>query len=327
MVSAVETMAYRGETPWHGLGDQVTTKMTPKEMAKAAKINWTVSKQPLLVKHRDGKYVAVPDQFALTRDSDETVLDVVGKGYKPVQNEIALDFFTKFVKAGHMEMETVGSLWHGRYIWALANINKTFDVGKGDEVRNYLLLSNPHVHGKAMLFLYTAIRVVCWNTLTWALGEGLKKKGTAFRMPHSIEFDDDVKKQAEIALGLATTQAGVLKDAATVLGKKKAKADAVEEFFCEVLEFDPKQAVKKKSKEDEVKEPRMLPKFRAALTHSPGHDLISAAGTWWGAVNAVTYVIDHEVGRDNSTALKSAWLGSKSRLKARAFDLALARAK
>lgn len=327
MTDAVETMAYnKVETPWHGLGNAVNNNLTPAEMLKAAGLNWKVSKEPIFHK-KDGKYEEINGKYALTRDKDGSVLSIVGETYKPVQNEEAFTFFKRFVREGHMKMETAGSLWNGRYVWGLARLEKDFEISKGDEQRGYLLLSSPHVIGKSMVIQFTPIRVVCWNTLSWALGSNLKGKAGAFRMPHHTAFDDTVKRAAEAALGLASEQMANYKEAVTLLAKKKAKPEAVEEFFCEILEFDPKAARKKKSKKEEIVEPRMLPHFRNALTHAPGHDLASALGTWWGAVNAVTYVVDHEIGRDRNTALKTAWFGHKAQVKRRAFDLALQRAK
>jgi hypothetical protein len=71
----------------------------------------------------------------------------------------------------------------------------------------------------------------------------------------------------------------------------------------------------------------MLPKMRLALTNSPGATMATAAGTWWGALNSVTYVVDHELGRDQSASLRTAWLGQKAGLKRRAVELALDYAK
>jgi phage/plasmid-like protein (TIGR03299 family) len=248
-----------------------------------------------------------------------------------VQNDIAFEFFTKFVKAGHMNMETAGSLHGGQYIWGLARIGKDFKLAGKDEVRGFLLLCQPHILGKAMVIQFTPIRVVCWNTLNFALGSDLKGKPGAFRMPHSLNFNDSVKASAEIALGLAGNQMEEFQAAATLLSKKKAKPEAVADYFNAVLKFDPKKAEKKKAKkgddEDAGKEPRMLVKMRKALTHSPGATLPSAAGTWWGALNAVSYVVDHELGRDQSAALRTAWMGSKAGLKRRAVLLAVEAAK
>jgi phage/plasmid-like protein (TIGR03299 family) len=237
-----------------------------------------------------------------------------------------MDFFSKFVKAGHMKMETAGSLWEGRYIWGLARIGKDFSIGKADEVRGYVLLCSPHVLGKAMLLQCTPIRVVCWNTLCMALGSSLKGKGNAFRMPHTTEFSDAVKADAELALKLVTEQMVEFKDAATLLSKKKIDDKAAEVFFCDVLQFDPKKAAKKKN--EEIKVPRMLPKFQEALQTAPGAQLAGSAGTLWGALNAVTFVCDHDGGRgERSTELKNAWLGHKSNIKRRALKVALEHAK
>lgn len=325
MTAAVETMAYAksGGVPWHGMGHPVKDGMTPTEMLKAAKINWTVSKRPAGFKsEKTGKFIELKDEFALVRDSDEQKLSMVGATWKPVQNEKAIEFFSKFTKAGHMIMETAGSLWNGRYVWALARIGKDFRIGKSDEMRGYLLLASPHVFGRSLLLQTTAIRVVCWNTFCMAVGADMKGKGEqVFRLPHSMEFDDSAKKKAEECLGLSNRQMDEFKEAATLLSKKRASDEKVEAFFCDVMEFDPKAA--KKKKDGEVKEPRMIPLFRQALVHAPGQNIATAMGTWWGAFNAVTNVIDHSVGRDRETALKAAWVGSHADLKRRAFTLAL----
>lgn len=332
MVAAVETMAYAGETPWHGLGNKVSNNLTPAQMLKAAKLDWPVEKRELMyaTKKGGGTPIKVDGKFALVRGTDDRLLSIIGATYKPVQNEVVMDFFKKFVLAGHMKMETAGALHGGQYIWALARLGNDFTLGKEDEVRGFLLLSQPHVLGKAMVIQFTPIRVVCWNTLTFALGSDLKGKPGSFRMPHSIAFNDAVKKRAEEALGLSKHQMDEFKQAATLLSKKKAKPEDVESYFCEVLKFDPKTAAKKakgkKGEEAEIKVPRMLPKLQLALTHAPGAQMPTALGTWWGAANAVTYVVDHELGRDQSASLRTAWLGAKAALKRRAVGLAIKRA-
>ena len=47
MAHMVETMAYAGQVPWHGLGQKVEHTLTPEEMLKAAGLDWTVSKRPV----------------------------------------------------------------------------------------------------------------------------------------------------------------------------------------------------------------------------------------------------------------------------------------
>jgi hypothetical protein len=47
MSHMVETMAYAGETPWHGLGVHVEENLSVKDMMKAAEIDWGVAKSPM----------------------------------------------------------------------------------------------------------------------------------------------------------------------------------------------------------------------------------------------------------------------------------------
>ncbi len=326
MTDAVETMAYAetGGVPWHGLGNPVSNRMSPAQMQIKAGCDWTVSKEPLFCKvDGPGAYTEIKDRYGLVRNSDNSVLSIVGGKYKPVQNDEVFDFFKKYCNAGHMQMETAGALWGGRYVWALARIGKDFSIGREDEVRGYLLLASPHVCGKALMALFTPIRVVCWNTLTAALGSARY----AFRMSHSVYFNDDAKKSAELALGIATEQMTEFKQSAILLSKKKISEVQAKNYFCEVLEFNPKEATKKKKKGEEVKPPRLLPKFQEALNLAPGQQLPGAEGTLWGALNAVTYVVDHQMGmKDRGTALKTAWFGHTAELKRRALKVAIDRA-
>src|SRR4051812_24701221 len=242
MAHKVETMAYAHEVPWHGLGFKVSDDLTPNQMLKAAKVDWTVDKRKMAFVNNQGNYKLAPDTFALVRASDDFMLSRVGKTYKPVQNEEAFDFFKKYCEAGHMTMETAGSLWDGRYVWCLAKIGKNFTLGKSDRVEGYILLMSPHVHGKAMVFQFTSVRVVCWNTLSMALGSDMRGGKHAFRMPHTTVFNDAVKQTAEQALGIAQSQMTSFQEAAGLLTKSKVTKEQTDQFFCEVLHFDPKKA-------------------------------------------------------------------------------------
>lgn len=325
MTDAVETMAYSGQTPWHGLGAQVSNKLSPEEMLKAAGINWKVSKQKIQIADGQFKGKPVPGKFALVRDTDGRVLTTVGSTYKPVQNAEAMSFFRRFIEAGKMEMDTAGSLHNGQYIWGLAKIGASFKVGKGDTVEGNLLVASPHKIGKSLIIQFTGIRVVCWNTFQMALGASLKGKGKHFSMPHSMEFNDATKKRAEEALGIAKEQLAEIEQAVQHLAKKKAKPDMVREYFFEVLQWT--EAERKAHDAEENKNPRAFERFSHALTAAPGQNLETAKGTWWGAFNAVTFVVDHQQGNSRDTGLKNAWFGSGQRTKRRALDLAIQYAK
>ena len=116
MAHMVETMAYAGELPWHGLGVKVIDDLSPEQMMQKAGVDWKVEKQALVTTAGS----KVKSKQALVRTSDGSVLDVVGKGWNPVQNAEAFNFFEEYVRAGDMKMHTAGSLNDGKMVWALA---------------------------------------------------------------------------------------------------------------------------------------------------------------------------------------------------------------
>jgi hypothetical protein len=73
--------------------------------------------------------------------------------------------------------------------------------------------------------------------------------------------------------------------------------------------------------------PRTVTRLRELYHLSPGSDLKTANGTWWGAFNSVTRFVDHEMGRDRDTSLTSAWFGPRAALKQKARTLAINNAK
>ena len=169
MAHMVETMAYAGEVPWHGLGVSVSNDLTPRQMMEKAGLDWSVEKVPTYAKVGDEEIPTGVE--ALVRSSDNKVLTQVGENWNPVQNEEAFDFFSEYCLAGDMEMHTAGSLKGGQMVWALAKIKESFDILGGDQVDQFLLFSNPHMYGKSIDIRFTPIRVVCNNTLTLSLGQ------------------------------------------------------------------------------------------------------------------------------------------------------------
>ena len=68
MVDAVETMAYAGEVPWHGLGTKVSDDLTPNQIMVKAGLDWSVEKVPTYAKV--GETEVLTGQEALVRSSD-----------------------------------------------------------------------------------------------------------------------------------------------------------------------------------------------------------------------------------------------------------------
>ena len=341
MSHQVETMAWAGAKPWHGLGVEVDANLTPLQMQEAAELDWTVSKRPSYTLDapewsEDVGIIQAENTFHIVRDSDNRILSHCGRDYVPIQNEDVFKFFKRFTEAGHMTMETAGSLKDGGEIWGLAKISEDFELAGDDLIKGYLLINQPHIVGRSMTIKLTPIRVVCNNTLTMALQQG----GTgSFRMPHVKEFGDDVIQAAEEALGLSASAMTEFRNNSIILSKAKAKHSDVLDYVSEIYQplmiadYRRDQLLRSEGKLIGIQEPltEKLNKFPSlvmeALDRSPGANLKSAKGTWWGALNAVTYVEDHlRESQTEGNALHSAWFGAAANRKSKALDLAITRA-
>lgn len=292
MAHAVETMAYAGELPWHGLGVKVAEDLTPREMQEAAGFDWTVEKLPMFA-NKGGTDIRIPSQQALVRSTDNKVLSVIGQNWEPVQNDEAFDFFVDFVKQGNMQMHTAGSLQDGKMVWALAKVDDDFELFNGDKVESYLLFSNPHQYGKSIDVRFSPIRVVCNNTLTMALNG---KAGVS--LDHRKAFDAQTVQQT---LGLAKESMDEYKEVAEFLGSKKFTQDTLTNYFADVF------GKSSKSEKDNIILTRNGQRALEVIDTQPGANY--QKGTFWQALNAVTYMTDHELANTRDNRVHSAWFG------------------
>lgn len=336
MAHAVETMAYAGETPWHGLGVKVEDNLTPQEMLVAAGLDWTVSKRHLFT-HADpdvnasDDLIGVENYSVLVRDSDNKTFGPCGPRFIPSQNADAFEFFKKFTDAGDMKMETAGSLKGGEQVWGLANISEDFTLPGDDRVLGYLLVSVSHKWGKSNEIRFTPIRVVCNNTLTMALTDSGR---VGFRMPHVRALDSEVFVAAEQALGLAGDRMKEFKEAAEFLSSKQFDKDSIVNYVADLFQPD---LLKAQEEIENMSDTRMIANRQTmveefkrtpslvyqAIDQQPGAKLKSSNGTWWGAMNAVTFVVDHKWGHDRDASLHNAWFGGRASLKQRAMNKAI----
>ena len=312
MAHEVETMAYAGEVPWHGLGVPVSNDLTPAQMMKKAGLDWTVEQIDSYVQVGDKK---VPTGMkALVRSSDNKVLTNIGQVWNPVQNEDAFNFFSEYVLKGDMEMHTAGSLKGGQLVWALAKVKESFDLFGGDTIESYLLFSNPHKYGFSIDVRFTPIRVVCNNTLSLSLEA---KAERSVKVGHRTEFNaDEVKK----ALGIASAKLSQYKEMAQFLGSKRYNIDNLIEYYNTVFPRTADKRVQNQELSVETLSKNAKAAFDA-IELQPGAKY--AEGSWWQAFNSVTYVTDHLQGRNPDNRLYSSWFGGNQIRKRDALKTAL----
>ena len=317
MAHAVETLAWTGEPPWHKLGKNVTANLSPMEMQIEAGLDWKVEKVPLHYQLEGSREPTPTGQFALVRRSDNSMLDIVKSNrWEPVQNEQAFEFFENFVSHNHMSMEVAGSLKGGKLVFVLAKMNHAFNVGYGDRTEAYLLFTNPHQYGQAVDIRLTPIRVVCQNTLSLALQTA---SNAMIKHNHRTRFN--VEGSRQVVDGLLSLFYAY-SETAQYLATKRYKHEPLRKYFEACFPLVPNIHTKTPSNQE-----RSTNAERAleVVEKQPGGKL--APGTWWNALNAVTYLTDHEIGKQADTRLHAAWYGRGEKRKKQALELAVEFAK
>jgi hypothetical protein len=115
----IDSMAYHGDPPWHGLGTEVKHRPTSSQMITAAGLNWEVEMRPILLHGQPPRQK--PRKYQLIRkprDSAESEipLAVVSPRYRPLQNSEAFEFFDPIVGKNAAVFDTAGSLGYGERV-------------------------------------------------------------------------------------------------------------------------------------------------------------------------------------------------------------------
>lgn len=314
----VQTMAYAGETPWHGLGNRLARKQPIEVWARQAGMDWQIEETPVCFMSGQagalGTIHSFPEQKVLYRSDTKAPLSVVSNRYQVVQPAEILEFYRDLTEAGGFELETAGVLKDGKKLWALAKTGQQTVLKGGDTVNGYLLLATACDGTLATTAQFTSVRVVCNNTLAIALADGTG----AVKVPHRTQFNPQAVKQQ---LGIAVASWDSFMVRMRALSERKVRPATAHDFFRRLLDMPSLATIESKPQPND----RALRAIQALYDgKGMGADLPSAAGTAWGLVNAVTQYSDHERrARSADHRLDSAWFGVGANLKQRAWDEAL----
>ncbi|QKL55752.1 DUF932 domain-containing protein [Ralstonia solanacearum] len=314
----VQTMAYVGQQPWHGLGNKLAPKQSLEAWAEHAGMNWTIESSEVRFVTGAGNIGAIhafPDQKVLYRSDTKAPLSVVSARYNVVQPREVLEFYRDLTDVGGFELETAGVLKNGKKLWALAKTGQTGMLKGKDKVDGYLLLATACDGTLATTAQFTSIRVVCNNTMQIALGDGTG----AVKVSHRSEFDAQAVKRQ---LGIAVSSWDAFMARTKALAERKVTDAVAEALFRRVLTY-PSTATNERDtlavNERAIKAVGQLYGGRGK-----GADLASASGTAWGLLNSVTeYVDHHRRARSDDHRLDAAWFGAGAALKQKAWDEAL----
>ena len=308
----VETMAYAGDKPWHGLGNKLTTLQPIDVWKRQAGMDWMIEESDVRYvtgNHTVGAIHSFPEQKVLYRSDTKRPLAVVSKRFQVVQPEEVLEFYRDLTEHAGFELETAGVLKEGRKFWALARTGQSTTLKGKDQVNGYLLLATACDGSLATTAQFTSVRVVCNNTLQIALGDN---RG-AVKVPHRSEFHPDaVKQQLGITVAPWNRFVSKMKDMVAC----PVDPDSVDGLLRRMLTYpgQPGQAP--------VVNEQAMRSVRALYDGGGrGAQLASSRGTAWGLLNSVTeYVDHHRRARSEDHRREAAWFGQGAQFKQRAWD-------
>lgn len=281
-------IAYVGDAPWHGLGQELQKGASINDWVKAAQMEWEVLGSPVSYWTKDGTHM-FNGQQVLYRSDTIKPLSVVSDEFLVVQPREVLEFFRDLTQIHGMELSVAGCLFNGKRFWATADIGRAAEILPGDEVRGQLLLMTGVDGTLATSAKFVSTRVVCNNTMRLAISED---GGRQVRRTHRQTFD---ATQVKIDLGLINgAWDQYIKDMKTLTSVKMSD-DKAFQFFKQLI-ITPKDASfdNGMSRSTTTAVDDMMHRLRHGL------GAVSGRGTAWNVLNAVTERYTHGTARRSS---------------------------
>lgn len=310
IINGKASIAYVGDKPWHGLGQELTPDASIETWKKEAGMDWEIKDSPIIFNDGSGSKVYKGSRVLFRSDTGEQ-LSIVSDEYRVVQPGQVLEFFQDLVALQGFKLTTAGVLFDGRRFWALADTGRETDVLSKDRVKGMLLLTTSCDGTLATTAMFTTVRVVCNNTLALSLNKDSKN---ATRVTHRSVFDP-TKVKAD--LGLLDTAWETFKANIIAMCKVKMTDNNAYDFVKKLL-INPSREADKQPYTVERDVQAILKRVRNGMGTNKTY------GTLWGALNGVTEFVDHESrARIPDHALWSSWFGKGSNLKTKAYEAAL----
>lgn len=316
--------AFRVKPAWHHLGSVMAADASYEDFGIAAGLTtWRLQRSKVRFASSHGDDVGAhewPDYNVLFRSDSKMPVGMVSASYKIVQPAEIYGFFRDFVDAHGFKMEAAGVLRGGSRFWALAQMPGVSDLG-GDKTLPYVLLSTSADGTLATEARFTAVRVVCANTLAMARGSA-----AAYRLSHRSRFD---ATDAKRALAQANAQFATYCDLAPKLAQFKVTSDQAAVILAGLLNPKAADLVTGKIDGDAMDKVRESKPWQSimGLFSGAGRGAMGDAsrGTAYGLLNAMTEFYDyHAQARSEENRFISSQYGPAANKKTDAYE-ALAR--
>lgn len=273
-----------GEKAWHGLGKIVDNAMTAAQCIEYANMDYEVALHPNYT-CLDGEYLLKEGEFSTVRMDTKEPLGTVKARYEIVQNRDAFGFFDSIVEAGEAIFETAGVLGKGERIFVTAKLPEDFLV-KGEPCNKYLILTNSHDGSSSIIAGFTAVRIVCNNTLQAAL-RGLTNK---ICIEHRAGAQERLQEAYKV-MQIASKYMDDVNQIFNQMAETRIQDDQLRNYIMDVM----KPVYKNKEEEEKIStrfQNQVNSIYEFALSH-PTQQTEAAKGTVWGAYNSISGYFTH----------------------------------
>lgn len=249
------------------------------------------------------------------RMADNTIVThgIMGDRYHALQTKELFQWFQPWLDTREVSIETCGRLKGGSQVWVMAKLQRSpMVVTTGDTVEKFLLLSSSHNGTLATQVGFNPTRVVCWNTLSLALGEQAQSKQLR-KVKHTA---NQLTKLADIreTINLIDQQFETQASYWRMMANRKIEIQSVGEYVAKVFGYA------ENANDWSTRTKNQFDHILNLCLRGIGQD---GKATVWGAYNGVTQFLSHEYGNSAENRLAANWFGPAATTNEKALQLAM----
>ena len=298
------------EKAWHQLGKVLDAPPTSKEAIKEAGLDYVVQKMPI-PNPFDAEKV-IKERYFTYRKDDNRILGIVGSKYEIMQNIDGFEFFDSIVGEGEAIYETAGALGDGEVVFITAKLPGYITVGNSDNIEKYLLLSLSHDGSSPITAMFTPVRVVCNNTLHWALSDKHQQK---VKIRHTKNASSKLEEAHRI-LGISNMLTDQLGLKFNKMSKTLITDDKFGTYVDKVFGKDSIETKDQSTRYGNIK----LEVFNY-FKNGAGQQQKTCNNTVFGAYNAITGYFNNVIELSDKKATSNL-IGGNANIMRKAFELA-----
>ena len=343
------------ERAWHGLGEVVQEPMFVADAMKLCRADYQVKLQPIVALSdevvnaiENNEFISaavlrdlmVDNMRATVRTDLNVPLGIVSSGYGLVQNEHAFKFVDMLCSGLNSErdhlptIECCGVLGKGERVFVTCKMPEDIILNPrtDDRIETYVVFTTSHDGTGAVRCMVTNVRVVCSNTLNWAMKHNSGR--ISFRHSSNVMGRLDLlnKENAEFAyktLGLWNEYEKVFKESLDHLRHISLEEKAIDAIIAEVALADDAKKVFLETKniyhEDIATRGRnIFLGIKESMEKGIGQDILDRGTALW-AINGITTFYQNVANfKNNEVKFDNLMDGSVYKKVQKAYDMLVA---